>query len=138
MVTVDKAIVWFNAVASKIKETPNFNRRKQLAAILLSLFLKAYMDLMRKKLKSVYYQPYIPSAADFKAAEEIAFFLVTAIKDPDERAAWISRLYRQMEYYFQNYEELGVSADKVLSFAVFHKKLREIDSRLEANVVPVE
>lgn len=138
MITVDKAIAWFNSVASKVKEVPNFNRRKQLAAILLSLFLKAYMDLMKKKLKSLYYQPYIPSAADYKAAEEVAIFLVTAIKDPDERAAWISRLYRQMEYYFQNYEELGVSADKVLSFAVFHKKLDEIDRGLEANLFPAE
>jgi hypothetical protein len=138
VITVDKAIVWFNSIASKVKEVPNFNRRKQLAAILLSLFLKAYMDLMRRKLKSLYYQPYIPSAADFKAAEEIAIFLVTAIKDPDERAAWISRLYRQMEYYFRNYEELGVSADMVLSFAVFHKKLNEIDRRLEANLFPLE
>jgi hypothetical protein len=138
MITVDRAVEWFNSVASKVKEVPNFNRRKQLAAIILSLFLRAYMDLLKKKWKSTHYQPYIPTAEDYKAAEEVAIFLVTAIKDPDERAAWISRLYRQMEYYFQNYEELGVSADKVLSFAVFHKKLGEIDSRLEANLLPVE
>jgi hypothetical protein len=137
VITVDRAIAWFNAIVSKVKETPNFNRRKQLAAIILSLFQRAYMNLL-KKLKSQYYMPYIPTAADYKAAEEVAIYLATAVKDEEERAAWISRLYEDMEYYFQNFEELGVDPNRVLSFAVFRAKLQEIDSRLGANLFPVE
>jgi hypothetical protein len=137
VITVDRAIAWFNAVASKIKETPNFNRRKQLGAIILSLFQRAYMNFL-KKLKSKYYMPYIPTAADYKAAEEVAIYLATTIEDEEERAAWISRLYKDMEFYFQNFEELKVDPDKVLSFAVFRAKLQEIDSKLESNLFPVE
>jgi hypothetical protein len=95
------------------------------------------MNLL-KKLKSQYYMPYIPTAADYKAAEEVAIYLATAVKDEEERAAWISRLYEDMEYYFQNFEELGVDPNRVLSFAVFRAKLQEIDSRLGANLFPVE
>jgi len=130
VLTLEEAITWFNTVASKVKEVPNANRRRQLAAILLSLFQRAYIDLLRKKYKSKEYMPIIPTREDHFAAESLAMFLLT-IKDEEERAAYIARLYEAMQYYFENFEEFKFErVEDILSFKNFHKVLSKINAIL--------
>jgi len=130
VLSLEEAITWFNSIASKVKEVPNANRRRQLAAILLSLFQRAYIDLLRKKYKSKEYMPIIPAREDYLAAETLAMFLLT-IKDPDERAGYIARLYEAMQYYFDNFEEFSLGrVEDILRFKTFSKVLHQINMNL--------
>jgi hypothetical protein len=136
MLSLEEAITWFNAVAAKVKDVPNYNRRRQLAAIILSLFQRAYHDLVTKKYRSRSYVPIVPSWEDYKAAEEVALMLFTFFRDEEERAAQISRLYRQMLYFFDNFQKWNLSAKDVLSFATFRKLAMDISLSDEAALSP--
>ena len=126
MLTLEDAIKWFNKVASKVKEVPNANRRRQLAAILLSLFYRTYCDLLTEKYKSKYIMPYTPTHADFRAAEEIALDLLTT-QDKKVRAERIAKLREAMFYYFENFHQWkDIKPENVLSFRTFQQKLPEI------------